>query len=349
MKKVLTTGNEVVLEAAIDAGASMFCGYPITPSTEILAGWAKRADQNKDLVFLQSEDEIAAGFATIGGVLAGRKAWTATAGPGNILMQDGLAMAEAMRIPIVTYIGQRGGPSTGTVIFSQQELNLTSHGGNGEGLRIVYSPGNLQELYDYTFKAFDTAWRYRFPTFILSDGYLGKTLGEVTYHQGKTIEAEPILQDRERIDKGEYSNIRNCYSLEEELAEVLGRDIKDYEKISSKIAEYEELYCGDAELIIFAHGSVSGAVKAAIIQARQNGLKVGLFRPITLRPLPIEAMKKAVRKAKKIMTVEAAYGQLSDRVRNTLYGVTQAEYFTFFKPAEGIVPEEVIEKIREVL
>ncbi|KKR18151.1 MAG: 2-oxoglutarate ferredoxin oxidoreductase, alpha subunit [candidate division CPR2 bacterium GW2011_GWC1_41_48] len=349
MNKVLAIGNEVVVEAAIDAGASMFCGYPITPSTEILAGWAKRADVDKDLVFLQTEDEIAAGFATIGGILAGKKAWTASAGPGNILMQDSLAMAEAMRIPIVTYIAQRGGPSTGTVIFSQQELFLTAHGGNGEGMRIVYSPGNLQELYDYTFKAFDAAWRYRFPTFILSDGYLGKTFGEVIYHKGKTIDAKPMLQDKERIEKGEYVNIRNCYSLEDELAEVLNKDIEDFHKMSPKIVEYEELYCGDAELIVFAHGSVAEAVKAAVSMAREQKMKVGLFRPITLRPLPKEAMIKAVRKAKKIMVIEAAHGQFAKLVRDALFGATQAEYYSYFKPAEGIVPEEALEKIQEVL
>ena len=115
--------------------------------------------------FLQTEDELSAGFTTVGGVLAGLKAFTATAGPGNTLMQEPMSMAEMMRLPVVTIVQQRGGPSTATVIYSQQEVTMTTQGGNGEGIRIVYSPSNHQELFDYTLKAFNTAWKYRFPTF----------------------------------------------------------------------------------------------------------------------------------------------------------------------------------------
>ena len=107
---------------------------------------------------------MSAGFAMIGAILVGKKAFTATAGPGNILAQDAFAMAENMRLPTVAFIMQRGGPSTGTVIYSQQELNLTCFGGNGEGLRIVYSASGIQDLYDYTIKSFNAAWKYRFPT-----------------------------------------------------------------------------------------------------------------------------------------------------------------------------------------
>lgn len=349
MEKVLAIGNEVVLKAAIDAGATMYCGYPITPSTEILAGWAKLASKNDDLIFLQSEDEISAGFAVIGGILSGRKAWTATAGVGNILMQDGLAMAEAMRIPMVVYVAQRGGPSTGTVIFSQQELVLTSHGGNGEGLRIVYSPGNLQELYDFTFKAFNSAWKYRFPTFILSDGYLSKTMGEVEYKKIETVPSEPILQNKERIERGEYVNIRNCYSLEDEIAAVLRKDISEYKKISTEAMEFEEYHIEDADLLIFAHGSVSMAAKAAVLSLREEGLKVGLFRPITVRPLPEAQIKMATAGKAKLMVVEASEGQFSVLIKSILYKTTNSELYEFLKPAEGITPEEIYKKAKEIL
>jgi len=349
LKKVLATGNDAVLRAALDAGAGMFCGYPITPSTEILAGWAKAASKNKNLVFVQTEDEAAAGFGAIGGILAGKKAWVATAGMGNVIMQDPLSLAEAMRIPIVVYIAQRGGPSTGTVIFSQQEVVLTRHGGNGEGLRIVYSPGNIQELYDYVFKAFNIAWKYYFPVFILSDGYLGKTLSEVTYHQGKSMPPHPIMLNEHRLAAGQHLNLRNCYSLEEELGEVLKKQIADWEKMSEKVTEHEEFYVKDADLLIFAHGSVSQAAKAAIMEARAKGLKVGLFRPLTLSPFPIKESRKIVKNIKKILTIEASLGQFSDIVKSAIFGATGALYFEFFKPAEGITPEEILEKIEEYL
>src|SRR3990172_8074719 len=163
MAKELLIGDEVLVKAALKVGATMMTGYPITPATEIMMAWAKTASKNKDLIFLQTEDEMSAGFALIGAILAGKKAFTASAGPGNVLLQDPFSMAENMRLPIVAFIMQRGGPSTGTVIYSQQEVNLTCFGGNGEGLRIVYSPSNHQDLYDYGIKVFNTAWKYLFP------------------------------------------------------------------------------------------------------------------------------------------------------------------------------------------
>ena len=147
-RKVFMTGNEAVSWAALAAGAEIMCGYPITPQNEIMHYWARNVPKFGRR-FLQTEDELCAGFATIGGVLTGRRAFTATAGPGNVLMQEPLSMAEAMRIPIVVVVQQRGGPSTATVIYSQQEVTLTCFGGNGEGLRFVYSTSSHQELYDY--------------------------------------------------------------------------------------------------------------------------------------------------------------------------------------------------------
>ena len=141
---------------------------------EILQGWIVAAETDDSLKYLQTEDETSAGFAVCGALLAGTKAFTATAGPGTILMQDPLSMAENLRLPFVSIIMQRGGPSTGTVNFSQQEVNLSAFGGNGDGLRFVYSASTVEEMYTLTIKAFSTAWRYRFPTFVLGDGHLAK-------------------------------------------------------------------------------------------------------------------------------------------------------------------------------
>ena len=173
VKRFFVTGNEVVAWAALAAEADIMYGYPITPQNEIMHYWTRLAPKY-GRKFLQTEDEISAGFTTCGGVLSGARAFTATAGPGNTLMQEAMSMAEMMSIPTVVAVMQRGGPSTATVIYSQQEVTMTCFGGNGEGLRIVYSTGSHQELYDYTIKAFNTAWKYRIPTFILGDGYQAK-------------------------------------------------------------------------------------------------------------------------------------------------------------------------------
>ncbi len=347
-KTVLMTGNEAVVRAALSAGAEMFSGYPITPSTEILTHWAEAAENNKDLIFLQTEDEPAAGFVMIGGVSMGKKAWTATAGVGNVLMQDPLSMAEAMRLPTVTYIGQRGGPSTGTVIYSQQELNLTRMGGNGEGLRIVYAPSNLQELYDLTVKAFNTAWKHRFPTFILSDGYLGKTYGEVGLWQPRSTDLVPA-ESFFLNPKKQPNNIRNCYSMEVELYEQLLQDFADYAAISEKVAESEVLGNKKAKLLVCAWGAVGNSVKTALYELERQNIVIKLFRPITMRPFPAKDLQKAAEGVSDILIIESANGQFGRIVRETLYGTSDAKIHRFYKPAMGIMPEEIQVKVKEVL
>lgn len=147
---------------------------------------------------MQTEDELSAGFATTGGVMAGSKAFTATAGSGSVLMQEPMAMAEMMRLPTVTVVQQRGGPSTATVIYSQQEVTLTTMGGNGEGIRVVYSTAGHKDLYDYTIKAFNIAWKYRFPTFVLGDGYQAKMREPLTIYDPerrgiKLLQPDPFV------------------------------------------------------------------------------------------------------------------------------------------------------------
>lgn len=297
------------------------------------------------MIFLQTEDEPAAGFGVIGAALGGKKAWTATAATGHTLMQDPLAVAEAMRIPFVTYIGQRGGPSTGTVIYSQQELNMARFGGNGEGMRLVLGPSNLQELYDLTVKAFDYAWRYRLPVIILGDGYLSKMTGLVNIKKvGRITPAKPILQNGERI-----LNLRNCYSLEEELAQVLHRELKDFSAISAQVAEAETYRTTDAKVVVFAWGSVGSAAREAVKKLRAEGKEVGLFRPITLRPFPATRAKIAAGNAKKILIAESSMGQFGRVVTEALFGLSGITVERLYKPAEGIIAEEIEEKLRGML
>lgn len=364
------TGNEAVVEGALAAGATVMAGYPITPATEILEEWASAVAQQRTkelknpstalragtetekLKFIQAEDETSAGFNVIGAILGGAKAFTATAGPGTILMQDPIAMAEAMRIPFVGIIMQRGGPSTGTVIYSQQEVTMTCFGGNGEGLRIVYSTANPQELYDYTIKAFDVAWRYRFPTFVLGDGYQSKEKSKVRVGKFHFPRRSASISASIRVPLG---NRRNCYNFEDELAQILEKDIRLFARISPKVEEYQADHCQDAETVIFAHGIVSLAAKEAIEKSDHkytnstndtNKLqsKVGLFRPISLNPFPAQAAQKAIQKAKRILIVESSQGQFSRLVKSNLK--TSATIEELLKPAMPISAEEIMEKIR---
>jgi len=346
MKKTTTkllTGNEVVLQAALAAGANFFAGYPITPTTEVLSGWAREAAKDKKLEFIQMEDETASGFAVIGALLAGKMAWTATAGLGHVLMQDPLSLAESLRLPFVVYVGQRGGPSTGTVIYSQQELTLARFGGNGEGLRVVYAPSNLEEVYALTQKAFDTAWKYRFPVIILGDGYLSKTLSTVDL--SKKL---PVTPAKPYFLNGKVKNLRNCFSIEEELAAHLGTIFHDFAEASQEIAESESYKTTDAEIVIYAWGSVGFAAKVAVAKLRREGHKVGLFRPITMRPFDSAAAIKAAKSAKTILVAESSAGHFGRIVRETLASNNQAEFVRLYKPAEGITVEDIMEKVIEV-
>lgn len=340
MKEILITGGEAVLEGAYAAGAEAMFGYPITPSTEILQGWASKAEGDKGLKYLQTEDETSAGFCVCGAVLAGKKAFTATAGPGTVLMQDPLSMAENLRLPVVTIIMQRGGPSTGTVSFSQQEVNLAAFGGNGDGLRIVYSASTVEELYYLTYKAFSSAWKYRFPTVVLGDGHLSKTKTLANLKkQINPVKSFPILKELK-----EPTHLRNCYSSEESFGKKLASDIKDWKKMANKIVESEEYKTKDAKEIIIAHGSVADAAKDAIDMLRSKKRRIGLFRPITLHPLDENNLAKAALRARKIYIVESSLNQLSRIVKFSLSGIKKS-FVEISKPAESFSATEIADKI----
>lgn len=350
MTKELLTGNEILVRAALAAGADFLSGYPITPTTEIMKYWADEQAKNPKLVFLQTEDEMSAGFAMIGAILVGRKAFSATAGPGNTLMQDAFSMAENLRLPTVALIMQRGGPSTGTVIYSQQELNLTCYGGNGEGLRIVYSTAGLQDLYDYTIKAFNTAWKYRFPTFILGDGYQSKQLSEVEiYSPGeKNIEIVEPMAYLLKENRTETNNLRNTYNLEEELTMLIEGHAQAFRDISPEIIEFEDIHTLDADVVIFAHGIVAQAAKEAQEELRSQGKRIGLFRPITLLPFPVEPANQVVRTKKHILIAESSLGQFERMVKSFVRFDPETVISTIQTPAKGITKEDIIKKIESL-
>lgn len=354
-KKAFMTGNEIAAWACLAAGADVMFGYPITPQNEVMHYWTRLAPKyNRE--FLQTEDEISAGFTVCGAVQAGRKAFTATAGPGNVLMQEPFGMAEAMRLPLLAIIQQRGGPSSGTVVYSQQEVTLTTFGGNGEGYRIVYSTATHQEIFDYTIKGFNTAWKYRFPTFILGDGYQAKMREPLTIYDPEErgiemVKPYPLIGKGGRIGiDREPEHLCNIYSLEEELYDVVMRFSAEFEKISPEIVEYEEKECDQADIIIISHGVVSRAADDAVKALRAQGIKAGYFRPITLRPFPAQQLRDAIEKsgAKKILVAESAYGQLLRLVRQEIYGET-IPIEGLFMPGVGIIDYDIMTKVKSII
>ncbi|NLJ72340.1 MAG: ferredoxin oxidoreductase [Syntrophomonadaceae bacterium] len=354
-KKAFITGNEAVAWATLAAGADIMFGYPITPQNEVMHYWTRLAPKH-GRGFLQTEDEISAGFTVCGAVQAGKKAFTATAGPGNVLMQEPFGMAEAMRLPLVAIIQQRGGPSSGTVIYSQQEVTLTTFGGNGEGHRIVYSTATHQEMYDYTIKAFNSAWKYRFPTFVLGDGYQAKMREPLEMYNPEEkgleiVKPFPLVGlDGHIGDNREPQHLCNIYSMEEELYEVVLDFVKDYNAIIPEVAEYQAQQCEDAEIIILTHGVVSRAADDAVKILRSQGIKAGSFRPITLRPFPTNDLRNVIAnsKAKTMLIAESAYGQLDRLVKQEIYGET-IKIENLFMPGVGIIDYDIISKVKSII
>lgn len=348
-KRVFMSGNEVVVWAALACGAEFLCGYPITPQNEIMHFWS-RLGPRYGRRFLQTEDELSAGFAALGGIMAGARSFSATSGPGTVLFQEPLSMAEMMRLPLVLVVQQRGGPSTATVIYSQQEVFLTAFGGNGEGLRVVYSPGNHQEMYDYTIKAFYTAWQYRFPTLVLGDGYQAQMKEALTLYNPRDRGMEPVpafpmigRAGVPGVDR-DPAHWRNAYSVEEELFDVLRPIIIDYYSAVPFLTEKDEGCLAGAELVIVGHGIVGRAVRAAVRELREKGFPAGYFRPLTLRPFPEENLREILRRCPRLFIVESAWGQLAGLVRMSLGGSGKegAEIYTYFRPGLGITAAEIV-------
>lgn len=333
----------------------MMFGYPITPQNEIMHYWTRLAPRY-GRGFLQTEDELSAGFTVCGSVQSGRKAFTATAGPGNVLMQEPFGMAEAMRLPLLAIIQQRGGPSSGTVVYSQQEVTLTTFGGNGEGMRIVYSTATHQEIYDYTIKGFNTAWKYRFPVFILGDGYQAKMREPLEMYDPEDrgiemLKPYPLIGLEGEIGQNrEPQHLCNIYSLEEELYEVVLKVAAEYESIQDKIIEYDEKNCDNADIIILSHGVVSRAAEDAMNILRAQGIKAGYFRPITLRPFPQQQLRDAIAKsgAKILLCAESAYGQLERLTKQEIYGET-IRMESLFMPGVGIIDYDIVNKVKSVI
>ncbi|MFY9257866.1 MAG: ferredoxin oxidoreductase [Dethiobacteria bacterium] len=347
-RRAFMTGNETITWAALAAGADYMFGYPITPQNEIMHHWRRLAPQY-GRGFLQTEDELSAGFTTIGAIISGKAAFSATAGPGTVLFQEPLSMAEMMRLPVVVAVQQRGGPSTATVIYSQQELNLTCFGGNGEGLRLVYSTSSHQELYDYTIKAFHNAWRYRFPTFILGDGYQAKMREALQLYDPAErgigpIPKESILGSKRAGQDEPLLHLRNSFSVEEELSEVLGRHLDDYARAAPELVEHEFIGEPGGELLVAAHGIVGRAARQAVQELRREGRPVNFFRPITLRPFPEEPFREALQlSGGAVLVVESAEGQLGNLIRLAAAQEGLPDYRSYYRPGVGITAEEIKE------
>ena len=315
MSKVLMKGNEAIAEAAIKAGCRHYFGYPITPQTEIAAYMAKRMPKIGG-TFLQAESEISAINMVYGVAGAGFRVMTSSSSPGVSLKQEGISYIAGADLPALIVNVQRGGPGLGGIQPSQSDyFQATKGGGHGDYRLIVYAPASVQEMADYTIKAFDVADKYRMPVMLLADGTMGQMMEPVELPEAIVEEVEKPWAVRGTECKRKHNIINSLYLNPEELERTNVERFEKYKVIEENECLYEEFMMDDAEYCVVAFGIASRISKNAVIEARKQGVKVGLIRPITLWPFPTKVLRAAADKVKGFLSVELSMGQMIEDVR----------------------------------
>ena len=314
-EKVLMKGNEAIAEAAIIAGCRHYFGYPITPQTEVAAYLAKRMTQIGG-TFLQAESEIAAINMVHGVASAGKRVMTSSSSPGISLKGEGLSYLAGADLPALVVNVQRGGPGLGGIQPSQSDyFQATRGGGHGDYHMIVLAPASVQEMAELTVKGFELADKYRMTSMILADGTMGQMMEPVALDLDVKPEPEKPWATTGTKMAREH-NIINSLSLVPEELEKFNFDRYDrYKVIEENETMYEEYMMDDAEICIAAFGISARVSKNAINEARKQGIKVGMIRPITLWPFPKKPFAEAADKVKAFISVELSMGQMIEDVR----------------------------------
>ena len=314
-EKVLMKGNEAIAEAAILAGCRHYFGYPITPQTEIAAYMAKKMPKIGGC-FLQAESEVAAINMVYGVAGTGKRVMTSSSSPGISLKAEGLSYIAGSDLPALVVNVQRGGPGLGGIQPSQSDyFQATKGGGHGDFKMIVLAPSSVQEMADLTIKGFDLAEKYRMTSMILADGTMGQMMEPVSLEEPEVKE-----YDKSWAVTGtkceRKKNIINSLSLVPEELERLNFERYDrYKTVEENEVMFEEYMMDDAEICVAAFGIAARVAKNAINAARKEGIKVGLIRPITLWPFPVEAFRKAADKVDCFISVELSMGQMIEDIK----------------------------------
>jgi len=374
-REVISTGNELAALAAVDAGCMFFGGYPITPSSEVMHAISDLLPK-KGGVAIQMEDEIAGVCAVIGAAMSGKRALTATSGPGISLKAENLGLAQMAEVPMVVVNVMRGGPSTGLPTrVSQGDVAQAKNPSHGDYKSITLCAGTLAECYTETVRAFNLADRFMQPVFVLLDETLGHMHGKAMLPTVEEVEAgivprktfdgpaeeyfpyecepdqpavlNPMFQGYRYHFTGLHHD-KNGFPTEEiETCRKLIQRLEDKVELhKDELESYEEFMMDDAEIMIIAYGSVSLAAKEAIRHLREEGIKAGLFRPITLWPSPDKKLKEYADKIEKVLIVELNIGQYRDEVQRV---TSRLDIEGLFKVnGRPISPYEIVNKVKEL-
>jgi len=342
----LMKGNEAIAEAAIRAGCRAYFGYPITPQNEIPEYMAKHLPKVGG-VFLQAESELAAINMVYGAGGAGVHVMTSSSSPGISLKQEGLSYIACAEVPCVVVNMMRSGPGLGGILPAQGDyFQATKGGGHGDYHLLVLAPSTIQEAVDLTYEAFDLAQRYRNPVMILGDGLLGQMMESVTLPEPKAPLPKPPWATTGCGD-GEPRVINSLYIQGDVMEERTKRIFAKYAKMKQNEIRFENYKTDGAKIILAAYGSTARIAKTAVDKARTRGIKVGLFRPISLYPFPYDELSEVATEAKAVLTVEMSMGQMVEDVRLAVEGRCPVR---FYGRSGGIVPtpQEILQQIQAI-
>lgn len=352
----LMKGNEAIAHAAIRYGTDGYFGYPITPQSEIMETLMEEKPwETTGMVVLQAESEVAAINMVYGGAACGKRVMTSSSSPGISLKQEGISYMAGAELPGLIINIMRGGPGLGTIQPSQADYFQTvKGGGHGDYRLITLAPASVQEMADHVALGFDLAFKYNNPAMILSDGVIGQMMEKVILPEQRLRKTEEeIRKEQPWATLGKPAtrkrNVATSLELDSALMEQNNiRFQKKYKTIEENEVLYEEIDCEDADYLIVAFGSTSRISQKAIQLARAEGIKVGLFRPITLWPYPTKALKAYKKKVKGILSVELNAGQMIEDIKLAVDCEVRVEHFGRLG---GIVPspQEVLNALKENL
>jgi 2-oxoglutarate ferredoxin oxidoreductase subunit alpha len=351
----LMKGNEAIAHAAIRCGCDGYFGYPITPQSEVIETLAElKPWETTGMVVVQAESEVASINMVYGGAGAGKKVMTSSSSPGVALMQEGIAYLAGAELPGVFVNVQRGGPGLGTIQPSQADyFQATRGGGNGDYYVITLAPASVQEMADFVDLAFELAFKYRNPACILSDGVIGQMMEKIVLPPYKPRRTEEEIKQQcpwatFGRSKDRQPNIITSLELTSEVMEQRNLHLQEkYQQIRDNEVRFETTNLDDDDdFMIVAFGSAARIAEKAMELAKEEGLKVGLFRPITLWPFPEKEIAAAAKGKKGVLVVEINAGQMVEDVRLSVNGAVPVAHFGRLG---GIVPEpdEIVKALKE--
>jgi pyruvate/2-oxoacid:ferredoxin oxidoreductase alpha subunit len=346
MSRIFIKGNEAIVKGALLAGCKAYYGYPITPASEI-AESASVYFPKTGGTFLQAESEVAAINMLYGAASTGIRAMTASSSPGMSLKQEGISYSAGSELPMVVVDIMRGGPGLGNIAPEQSDYNqMVKGGGHGNYKLIVLAPNCAQEMCDLTMLAFELADKYRTPAVILADGFVGQMMEPVELPSpvGKLPEKSWAVDGTART----AGNLISSIYLESHELEAHNVKLQEkYRRIEEAEVRYEEIQTEDAEIVMIGYGIVSRILQTVVDEARAQGIRVGLLRPITLWPFPKEPIQRLANSAKLFFVSELSNGQMVDDVRLALEGKRPV---TFYGRMGGSVPttQEILGEVKRV-